>query len=186
MGAGIENRAGVLTVTGSTFAHNQALGGNGGSGPLGGNAVGGGIHNGVGAVATITGSTFAHNRAIGGSRGSGDVRTGPGLGGGVDNQGRATVTESTFDHNRAIGGSFDIGSNAGAGAGGGLYNGTNATLALFGCLVTGNQADGGAGGAGGSHDQGVGGGVFNLGVFDPDASVIKKNHSSTSNRDIFS
>ena len=131
-------------ITGSTFAHNQALGGNGGSGPLCGNAVGGGIHNGVGTVATITGSMFDHNRAIGGSRGSGEFFPGNVLGGGVNNQGRATITESTFTHNLANGGSFNTGRNAGGGSGGGLFNAVPATLTLFGCTFDHNLANGGS------------------------------------------
>ena len=41
-------------------------------------------------------------------------------------------------------------------------------------------------GAGGCGGHGVGGGVYNLGVFTLDvATIIKKNHASTSNDDIF-
>jgi hypothetical protein len=47
-------------------------------------------------------------------------------------------------------------------------------------------ADGGAAGTGGSDGQGVGGGVYNVGTFTIDVfSVIKKNHASTSNNEIF-
>jgi hypothetical protein len=45
---------------------------------------------------------------------------------------------------------------------------------------------GGAAGLGGSDGQGIGGGVYNLGAFTYDATtVIKDNHASTSNDDIF-
>ena len=52
--------------------------------------------------------------------------------------------------------------------------------------ITHNKALGGEEGSGGSDGHGVGGGVYNLGIFTFDAStVIKKNHASTSNDDIF-
>jgi hypothetical protein len=40
-------------------------------------------------------------------------------------------------------------------------------------------------GHGGSDGQGIGGGVYNLGIFTDFLSVIKNNHASTSNNDIF-
>jgi hypothetical protein len=45
---------------------------------------------------------------------------------------------------------------------------------------------GGEGGAGGSDVHGVGGGVYNLGVFAFDTSTVsRKNHASTNNDDVF-
>ena len=48
------------------------------------------------------------------------------------------------------------------------------------------MATGGQGKGGGSNGQGIGGGVYYLGTFTYDgATVIRKNHASTSNNDIF-
>ena len=53
-------------------------------------------------------------------------------------------------------------------------------------LATMNSADGGAGSGGGSTGLGVGGGVYDLGAFAADVfTVIKGNHASTSNDDVF-
>jgi hypothetical protein len=52
--------------------------------------------------------------------------------------------------------------------------------------IVGNAATGGAAGLGGSDGQGVGGGVYNLGAFSFDVfTIIKKNHATTSNDDVF-
>jgi hypothetical protein len=57
---------------------------------------------------------------------------------------------------------------------------------LHGCLVSLNEAQGGAAGTGGSGGAGVGGGVFNLGTFAFDATtLIAHNHASTSSDNIF-
>ena len=63
---------GSLTITGSTFSGNSAVGGNGATGAFAGEAVGGAIVN-VGPT-SISGSEFDHNQAIGGSNGN----SGPG------------------------------------------------------------------------------------------------------------
>ena len=65
--------------------------------------------------------------------------------------------------------------------GGGLFNDTGSTLTITDAQVTHNFAIGGFGGLG----QGVGGGVYSLGVFVPDGAVIKKNHASTGNDESF-
>ncbi len=47
-------------------------------------------------------------------------------------------------------------------------------------------ANGGESGIGGSAGQGIGGGIYNLGSFAFDAfTVIRHNHASTSNDDVF-
>jgi hypothetical protein len=52
--------------------------------------------------------------------------------------------------------------------------------------VINNRAQGGEGEDGGSDGQGIGGGVYNLGLFTFDvATVIAHNHASTSNDDTF-
>src|SRR5262245_38549057 len=77
--------AGMLRVTNSTVASNQAIGGNGAAGPFGGtekggNANGGGIYSTAGTL-TLTHATLATNSAIGGMGGA----NGAGSGGGVFN-----------------------------------------------------------------------------------------------------
>jgi hypothetical protein len=59
------------------------------------------------------------------------------------------------------------------------------TLTVTGNTITHNEAKGGKR-EGGRDGQGVGGGVYNLGTFAFDiTTVIKKNHASSSNDDIF-
>ena len=75
-GGAIGNRNGAtLSVTGSTFIGNQAIGRDGGG------VAGGGAISNDGATATVTGSTFAGNRAVGGNGGvatTGDLNVGLG------------------------------------------------------------------------------------------------------------
>jgi hypothetical protein len=183
LGGGL-NSQGVVTIAHSTFVQNQAVGGSFTTGSNAGVAIGGGLFNDLPATLTIIQSTFDGNRAIGGSSSS----TGPGLGGGLGNQGAASVTRGKFTHNQANGGSLNSGTGAGVGFGGGLFNGFNnapARLVLTGCLVTANQANGGTSNTGTNAGVGSGGGVYNLAVLEAHASVIKKNHASTSNPNIF-
>ena len=188
-------------IRNSTFDHNQAIGGQGAPGSDGGFGVGGGIF--VFALqpsqppspvdVTVTDCAVDHNDAIGGPGGSGG-NGGDGSGGGIASLGLSTtlaatltVTDTTVDHNMARGGPGGAGGNGGNGYGGGLYNGAFSKLSLLtGVAVEHNKALGGEGDDGGSDGAGIGGGVYNLGVFafDP-TTVIKKNHASTSNDDIF-
>jgi hypothetical protein len=183
VGGGIYNdHGGMLTVLDSTFAANQAIAGNGGSGGkfAGGClvdvAIGGGIsNNDVGTTLVVSGSTFSYNLAVGGSNASGSTggpgHVGTGAGGGVGNLGVATVTNSTFDHNQALGGSGNTGSgpdtDLGRGVGGAIQNtafaGAPATLAVSGCAFTNNQAIGGTGNAGTPFvNEGLGGALDNI------------------------
>jgi hypothetical protein len=179
----------VVTVTETTFLGNQALGGAGGSGAAGGVGVGGAIAVGQDAhfgfpdspSLTLVADTFGGNLARGGDGGSG----GDGWGGALGLvSGTASASGSTFGGNHAVGGSGGAGGNGGNGLGGGLFVDSGATLALTASRVEYNRAQGGEEGAGGSDGQG--GGVYNLGTFTFDAlAVIRKNHASTSNYDIF-
>ena len=99
-----------------------------------------------------------------------------------------SVSSTTVDHNKAHGGDGRDGGNGGDGLGGGLYNDASSTLILTRATVEHNFAIGGSAGCGGSDGAGIGGGVWAdpLGTFTYDAfTVIKKNHASTSNDDIF-
>jgi hypothetical protein len=175
-------------ISGSTLDHNLALGGQGADGSSGGNGAGGGLfsfaHGGPSSPVSVTvsNSTVDYNAAIGGPGGSGGSG-GNGLGGGLATAPGATlaVSSTTVNHNMAGGGHGGAGGNGGNGYGGGLYNDISSTLTLTGATVEYNLALGGGNGG-----LGVGGGVYNLGAFafDP-TTVIKKNHASTSNDDIF-
>jgi hypothetical protein len=80
------------------------------------------------------------------------------------------VTGTTISGNKANGGS------GGAGLGGGAYNDATSSLALYGTLVTQNQAEG---------SPGIGGGIYTIGTFSYDSStVIAGNHASTSDNNI--
>jgi hypothetical protein len=88
--------------------------------------------------------------------------------------------------NEAEGGAGTAGGSGGDGLGGGIFNGgalgrfSASSLTLTGCLVSLNDAEGASGGSG------IGGGVFNLGAFTADAAtLIARNHASTSNDDVF-
>ena len=117
-----------MTISGSTFTGNQALGGNGANDLTfrdGGEALGGAIIN--SAPLTITNSTFTDNLAQGGDGGdnSSDGIDGGGFvgiatGGGVCNFfSSLTVTSSAFTDNQAVGGDSAVGPGGDA-AGGGI------------------------------------------------------------------
>ena len=179
-----------VTLQGGTVAHNQAVGGSGGA------ALGGGIANMLGGVATISDDTITHNHAdggVGGITGAG----GNGLGGGVFNDAASThssnagvptilrVSNATLARNMALGGDGEV--SGGDGFGGGLYTGGNTSIAAT--IIAGNHANGGDGGAGGSDGEGIGGGVYAVyaqGAFElVNLTLIRNNHASTSDDDIF-
>src|SRR5207237_10529036 len=110
---------------------------------------------------------------------------GDGWGGAIADVFMATtsVTNSTIADNLALGGDGSAGGN---GLGGGAYNDNSSSLTLKTSTVTGNHANGGDSGVVGSAGQGIGGGIYNLGSFAFDAfTVIRHNHASTSNDDVF-
>jgi hypothetical protein len=106
------------------------------------------------------------------------------LGGGLANQlgGVLLVSSSTLDHNVAQGGA------GGEAFGGGIYNDAASThssnlraptlLTVEQSTIKFNQADG---------SVGIGGGVYNLGLWDLDGfTVIDRNQATTSDDDFFS
>jgi hypothetical protein len=115
------------------------------------------------------------------------------LGGGFFNsvvgfplQATLTISACTITANSADGGAGASGGNGGNGFGGGLFIDAGTTATVLSSVIVANQANGGAAGAGGSAGQGIGGGVYNLGTFLLDAaSIIRRNHASTSNDDVF-
>jgi len=139
--------SGTLTVSGSTFANNHAVGGAGGTGGSGhdnnvtpggtggaggdgGGASGGAISN-IGKL-VVTGSTFSTNSVLGGAGGTGGNggngsgagiggnagKGGDTTGGALNNSGMMTVINSTFVGNTTIGGAGGNGGNPGMGTSG--------------------------------------------------------------------
>jgi hypothetical protein len=196
--AGGVSAIGKGTIQESTFDQNEAIGGRGVAGTIGipitkngGDAGGGGI--GVafsGTDVAVSQCTVKNNIATGGQAGAGG-RGGNAGGGGVDNGASLTITESIIDGNKARGGHAHTGgppSDGGDGLGGGVYqdSGTGSTTTLIACSITHNRARGGRGRHGGGDGQGVGGGLHSPGTVAVDpATVINKNHASTSNDDIY-
>ncbi len=132
-GGAIEDRGGTLTVAGSSFNNNQALGN------------GGGIAAVNGATANITGTTFNTNSAVNNAGGvysdSGTLtvtdstittNTSGNNGGGLLDDGTTTITGSTFSGNKS-------------GRGGGIYS--DGTTTIINSTFSGNQgiAPGGGG-----------------------------------------
>jgi hypothetical protein len=178
-GGGIYNDAN-LTVSGSSFTENQALGGSHNTSDLhNGHGIGGAIASGSvaalfglgNATLTVNNSHFAHNLARGGD---GNTLTLPavfisradgpdnGFGGGICVfQGSAAVNHSQFNDNQAQGGADGAGQNGGLGVGGGIFffdfiGGVSGTV--NGCSLVENLALGGAGESGPGGD-GMGGGL---------------------------
>jgi hypothetical protein len=120
-GGAIQN-SGNLTVTGSTFTGNAAVG-------TTGSGRGGAIDNAAGATFSGTDDTFSGNSAQGGS-------TTAGFGGAIDNAGTATLVSTTVTSNL-------VGSGASAPAGttsdgAGIVNEAGATLTLIDTIVAGD------------------------------------------------
>jgi hypothetical protein len=144
-GGGIDN-GGAATISQSTLSDNSAVNG-------------GGIRNDVGGSTTVYGGTFRDNSATdGGAIANDDALTVHGStftgnsatdsGGGLDDLGTATLDECSLS-----------GNTAGA-RGGGIFNGTSATLAIDDSVVVGNAAPIGADlddlGSATAHDSTIG------------------------------
>lgn len=181
---------GSASISRTTVTHNRAVGGAGGAAQNGSLGVGGGIFlfNFVGGVtADISGCRISHNEAIGGPGSDG-------LGGGVavgslgapfGGPGTTMIRDTLIDHNRALGGDGSAGGGGGNGLGGGVYADASSTLAVARSAIVFNKARGGDGN-GGTDGAGIGGGVYNLGALSLDScTVIRWNHASTSNDDVY-
>jgi hypothetical protein len=162
------------TITRTTFDGNQAVGGNGGTGPFVGEAFGGAIQN--GSSMTIADSTFDDNRAVGGNNGNSgpdqaDVNVDEGQGGAICAffGPSTTVTNSTFRHNAAIGGNNGTATatdivEVGVAEGGTICSELGASASFTGCTFYDNQAIGGNGNTGSGPVVHVGTG-FGAGIF---------------------
>jgi hypothetical protein len=186
---------GTAYLTDCTVTGNEAVAGSGGSSFPAAFAVGGGIDNSFSGIMYVTHCTVSNNQAVG-SNGAAGANGGLGEGGGIEvgfsvllglvDNSVLQVTTSTIRANTAQGGGGGAGGNGGDGLGGGLAISAGSSATVSDSTVENNLALGGAAGSGGSAGHGVGGGVHNDGTFMFDAlTLIKKNHASTSNDDIF-
>lgn len=187
-GGAIDVVGGTATVDGCTLRHNWSVGGVGASGAEGGIGAGGAIvatnFGKTGTNTTVSNSRVEHNVALGGPGGAG-ANGGEGEGGGLTSTAGAvfTVISTTVAHNHSRGGKGITGGN---GLGGGLYDSTDSALMLQDAIVTRNLALGGRGEDCQSRGEGIGGGVYYLGTYGADAAtVIEKNHATTSNDDVW-
>jgi hypothetical protein len=166
VGGGILNQ-GNLTLTDVVVSHNRAVGDASALIMIGGYVfAGAGLGGGVANLGTISvsDSTFAHNQALGGDHSVGPdfpniIFPGLALGGGLYNLlSTANVSDSHFAHNTAQAGSDCVGSFAGTGGGGGIYN--DATLIVSGSTFSHNRALGGSDCVSDLHNgHGLGGGI---------------------------
>jgi hypothetical protein len=188
-GGGIAN-FGRLTVTGSRFSFNLAVGGNNCVSPfLSGHGYGGAIASGApGALMDVQDSGFDHNQAIGGN---GNISPQPATlgpnkssGGAIDvTGGTATISNCTLDHNLSVGGAGASGADGGIGAGGAIVAtnfagyATNATISDS--TVEHNIALGGPGGPGGDGGEGEGGGLTSTagGILTVIDTTVAHNHA---------
>ncbi len=179
----------VVNITNSMLAFNLAQGG------IGGNGEGGGIDNIASSALTISNSTVFGDQAIGGAASSG-IPAGNGIGGGLDDSfdSSATVSNTTFVGNFVKGGSGSHGQSDGNGLGGAIFVGLgslsgspdDSSLALSGCTLLLNVAQGGSVCEGGD-GQGVGGGLYAATGASATLSktTVKLNFASTSNNNIY-
>jgi hypothetical protein len=149
---------GAVSIRGTTFTDNQAIGGAPDPGVDGGIGCGGAVGSGGGlaysSLCTIQDCAFPHNQAIGPNAGS-DNSGGLGIGGAVSSgytysSASITITGCSFSDNEAVGGN---GGSGGWGCGGALnqespFTGiATATATLVRCAFANNRALGhGAGG----------------------------------------
>jgi hypothetical protein len=144
----------TVTIAGSTFAHNHALGGASSASTVAGPAQGGALDN-RGGVWSITSSNFTGNLAVGGSNSTANGFGGAAQGGALENGGTTTVLACQFAGNEALGGAGGPGGRGGV-ADGGAIDQEAGTLTLSSGALRGNEAVGGTGAGGGNA---VGGGL---------------------------
>jgi hypothetical protein len=206
-GGGIFVFQGEAAISRSILNHNQAIGGTGRDGLVGGLALGGGIlfinfldrptnpGEVPGVMGTVESCALVQNEAIGGTGGAGNLaRGGNALGGGIAAGtfglgnplhplfGKVEVSNTLVAGNLAQGGAGGTGGAGGDGLGGGVYNDTNETMTVTRSLIVANRARGGEG-QGGSNGLGKGGGVYNLAPpdkFTTTLTLILGNHADDS------
>jgi hypothetical protein len=152
--------------------------------------VGGAIDDSFFSDAVIIHCMLIANQAIGGHD---EQHGGNGLGGGIavgfnvllgfTDQSTVQVSGSTIDANLAAGGTGSETGPGGNGLGGGLAIIAGSSATVSASAIEENNALGGAAAANG---QGLGGGVYNLGMFTfDDLTTIRRNRASTGGDDIY-
>ena len=194
-----------LTVEGTSFVDNQAVGGSNSLSPThNGHALGGGIMSGTllallgagSATLTVSDSTFSHNLAQGGNDNQvtdafvprSDAPDNAYGGGILVYQGSAAISSTTLTKNQAIGGTgYGIDGKGSLGVGGGIffYNFVGGvTASVDGSTISDNNAIGGDGEAGVEGGDGLGGGIAIGGLGSPytgPGSVTISNTTVTKN-----
>jgi hypothetical protein len=169
-----------LTVDGTSFGNNQAVGGSNSLSPThNGHALGGGIMSGTllallgagSATLSVTDSTFSGNQALGGNDNQVTNPVVPpsdapdnGYGGGIlVYQGSAAISGTTLTKNQAVGGTgYGINGKGSLGVGGGIFFYDfvgGVTASVDGSTISDNTATGGAGESGVTGGSGLGGGI---------------------------
>jgi hypothetical protein len=162
----------TMTIANSSFTGNSTAGGPMADGThTVGQAEGGAIFTGDGALngvtvtLTLSNSLVAGNEAIGGSGGStlANLFADAGAGGGIENLagGTLNIAGCTITGNQAIGGASGSGSG-GVADGGGITN-AKATVNLMNSTVSNNLCQGGMGGTGSAGGRASGSGIANDG-----------------------
>jgi hypothetical protein len=194
-----------LTVEGTSFLDNQAVGGSNSLSPThNGHALGGGIMSGTllallgagSATLTVSDSTFSGNQAQGGNDNHvtdafvprSDAPDNAYGGGILVYQGSAAISNTTLTRNQAIGGTgIGINGEGSLGVGGGIffYNFVGGVSAsVDGSTISNNTATGGAGESGVEGGEGLGGGIAIGGLDSPytgPGSVTIRNTTITKN-----
>ena len=194
-----------LTVDGTSFCDNQAVGGSDSLSPNhDGHALGGGIMSGTllallgarSATLSVSDSNFSGNQALGGNNNhvtdalvpKSDAPDNAYGGGIVVYQGSAAISNTALIRNQAIGGTgFGINGEGSLGVGGGVFfynfvGGVTATV--DGSTISDNAAIGGDGEAGAQGGDGLGGGIAVGGLASPytgAGSVTISNSTVTKN-----
>lgn len=159
----------------SLFSGNRVRGG--AADGQNGTAAGGALFNSFGQM-DISQSRILNNGAR--TRNGGDA-----LGGGIFNGESFNDVSAVLNiNNSSVIRNFAHGRSGSNGQGGGIYNGnqfagTNPVVTMTQTRVVANRATGGIRG------QGIGGGIYTVGTFNFTGGLLRGNHASTSEKDLF-
>jgi hypothetical protein len=177
-GGALYNTYTPLTISGSSFIGNQAVGGPGSGAGTGGAIEDDNSSTNSSSSVNISNSLLMYNSAIGGSTLSngGFPFAGPAGGGGLalffDT---VTVGKTSIFGNQVIGGAATQSGNFGGNSyGGGILN-LAESLTITGSTIQSNQAVGGAGTDGATGGNGDGGGIFSEGTLTMTGGLISTN-----------
>ena len=176
LGGGIFSDGADCEIQGTTFARNEARGGDARLLASGGFTQAGDGAGGAIAIARanlhLAASLCASNTAAGPGCPTNCAGAGSGHGGALflETNAVALLEQTSFGENLALGGGSELSGNAAQGRGGAVFNG--GALELRGCAVRFNTAQGGSSNPSG---QGLGGGVASLGSLILNACTLNNN-----------